>query len=238
MSDSQNSSAPVSTPAPTYARPSRTYFDLLLATSAIILILSNIGATKAVAFGPILTDGGFFLFPLAYVIGDIIAEIYGFSRSRKTIFFSFGAAIFASLVFWIVIKLPGADFYDNQTALETVLGPVPLIVGGSLLGFVVGQLLNSWVMVAMKKRFAGRFLVGRLVGSTMVGELADTIIFCTIAAPILGITQFSDYLNYVLVGYIYKCLVEFLLMPITVPVIGWFKRHEPTYPRELAGSSL
>lgn len=227
---SSTSEAAGSASAQTFARPARTYFDLLLGTSAIILILSNIGATKGVALGPILTDGGFFLFPLAYVIGDVVAEIYGFSRARKTILFSFCAAIVTSLVFWIMIKLPAADFYENQQALEAVLGPVPLIVGGSLMGYLVGQFLNSWVMVAMKKRFAGRFLVGRLVGSTVVGELVDTLIFCTVAAPILGITTFPDYLNYVVVGYVYKCLVEFLLMPITVPVIGWFKRHEPTYP--------
>lgn len=232
MSDSTQRSAPRNSEhVPVYARAPRTYFDLLLGASAIILILSNIGATKGVAFGPILTDGGFFLFPLAYVLGDVISEIFGFAKARKVIIFSFCSAIFASIVFWILIKLPGADFYENQTALETVLGPVPLIVGGSLMGYLVGQLLNSWVMVSMKKRFAGRFLVGRLVGSTVIGELADTLIFCTVAAPILGITAFADFANYVVIGYAYKCLVEFLLMPITVPVIGWFKRHEPTYPR-------
>lgn len=217
-----------------YARPQRTYYDLLLGASAIILILSNIGATKGVAFGPILTDGGFFLFPLAYVLGDVLSEIYGFARARKVIIFSFCAAIAASLTFWILIHLPGADFYENQAALEAVLGPVPIIVAGSLTGYLVGQLLNSWVMVWMKQRYQGKFLVGRLVGSTVVGELADTLIFCSVAAPILGISTVGDFANYVIVGYVYKCLVEFVLMPITVPVIGWFKRNEPTYPHETA----
>ena len=212
-----------------YARPSRTYYDLLLGATAVILILSNIGATKGVAFGPILTDGGFFLFPLAYVIGDVLSEIYGFRLARRAIVTAFAAALFASLCFWIMIKLPGADFYEGQAAFEAVLGPVPLVVGGSLLGFLVGQTLNAWVMVAMKKKTAGKFLVGRLVGSTVVGELADTFIFCAIAAPIIGMTTFSDFLNYALVGYFYKCAVEIILMPLTVPVIGWFKRHEPTY---------
>ncbi|MFW0185466.1 queuosine precursor transporter [Rothia sp. CCM 9418] len=212
-----------------YAQPSRTYYDLLLCASAIILILSNIAATKGVAFGSILTDGGFFLFPLAYIIGDVLSEIYGFARTRRVIIISFLAAAFASLSFWILIKLPSADYYENQQALEAVLGPVPLIVAGSLAGYLIGQLLNSWVMVAMKKRFDGKFLVGRLVGSTLVGELADTIIFCTVATPILGISTFDNYLNYVLVGYFYKCLVELVLMPVTVPVISWFKKNEPTY---------
>lgn len=217
------------THTPTHARPAHTYFDLLLAASAVILVISNIAATKGVAFGPILTDGGFFLYPLAYVIGDVVSEVYGFKNARRVILTSFAAAAFASLCFWITIKLPGAEFYENQSALETVLGPVPLIVGGSLLGYLVGQLLNSWVMVAMKKRTQGRFLAGRLMGSTLVGELADTLIFCSIAAPILGISTAPDFLNYVIVGYIYKCAVEFILMPITYPTISWFKKHEPSY---------
>lgn len=217
------------TPAPSYARPARTHFDLLLAASAVILVISNIAATKGVAFGPILTDGGFFLYPLAYVIGDVVSEVYGFKNARRVILTSFAAAAFASLCFWITIKLPGADFYENQTALETVLGPVPLIVGGSLIGYLVGQLLNSWVMVAMKKRSQGRFLAGRLMGSTLVGQLADTLIFCSVAAPILGISTTPDFLKYVIIGYIYKCAVEFILLPITFPVISWFKKHEPSY---------
>ncbi|WP_237203309.1 queuosine precursor transporter [Rothia endophytica] len=221
-----------SSPSPAgvqFARPARTYFDLLLAASCVLLILSNIGATKAVAFGPILTDGGFFLFPLAYVLGDIISEVYGFRLARRAIITSFISAAVAALSFWVLISLPSADFYENQDALATVLGPVPLIVGGSLLGYLTGQLLNSWVMVKLKAKTGGKHLWGRLMGSTLVGELADTIIFCSIAAPILGITTFSQFLNYVLVGYVYKCAVEFVLLPITYPVIAWFKRREPSY---------
>lgn len=212
-----------------HAKPRRTYYDLLLAESAVILVISNIAATKGVAFGSILTDGGFFLYPFAYIIGDVISEVYGFKNARRVIFTSFAAAAFASLAFWITIKLPGADFYENQAALETVLGPVPLIVAGSLTGYLIGQLLNSWVMVALKKRTHGRFLVGRLMGSTLVGQLADTIIFCSVAAPILGIATAGDFANYVIVGYIYKCLVELLMVPITYPAIKWFKKNEPTY---------
>lgn len=212
-----------------FARPTRTYYDLLLAATCVVFILSNIGATKGVTFGSIITDGGFFLFPFAYVLGDIISEVYGFTLARRAIITSFVAAAAAAASFWILIALPAADFYEGQAALETVLGPVPQILAGSLLGFLTGQLLNSWVLVKLKAATGGRHLWGRLMGSTLVGELADTLIFCAIAAPIIGITTFGDFLNYVIVGYIYKCAVEFLLLPITYPVIGWFKRHEPTY---------
>lgn len=224
--------------APTFAAAPRTYFDLMLGATAVILILSNIGASKGVEFGPIITDGGFFLFPLAYIIGDMMSEIYGFAKARRAIIFSFSLALFAAICFWIIIKLPAASFYEGQAALEATLSPVPLIVAGSLLGFITGQLLNAWVMVWMKRRTAGKLLVGRLVGSTLVGELADTLIFCAIAAPIIGIETLGQFANYALVGYFYKCLVEVLLMPITVPVIGWFKRHEPTYRAAVEGEQL
>lgn len=218
----------------------RTYFDLLLGASCVILIISNIAATKAVAFGPlpfelpligntILTDGGFFLYPLAYVLGDVLSEVYGFKRARRAIIASFLAAAFAAGCFLLTLHLPAADFYENQGAFAAVLGPVWQIFAGSLLGYATGQTLNAWVMVAMKKANNGRFMWLRMIVSTLVGELADTLIFCTIAAPVLGIETTEQFINYVLIGYIYKCLVEVVLMPISYPVIGWFKRHEAEY---------
>ena len=214
---------------PLFARRPRTYFDVILAAYCVILVLSNIGATKGVQFGPVITDGGFFLFPLAYVLGDVVSEVYGFRAARKAIITSFVFGAFSSLVFWIVIILPPASFYENQSAFETVLGPVPLIVAGSLLGYLVGQLLNAYVMVKVKERTKEKHLWARLISSTLVGELVDTVIFCSIAAPIIGIDSWSAFFNYVLVGYVYKVLVEVVIMPVTYAVIGWIKRREPGY---------
>ncbi|MDO4918130.1 queuosine precursor transporter [Kocuria sp.] len=214
---------------PAFARRPRTYFDLILAAYCVILVLSNIGATKGVQFGPVITDGGFFLFPLAYVLGDVVSEVYGFRAARKAILTSFFFGAFSSLVFWIVIVLPAAPFYENQGAFEAVLGPVPLIVAGSLLGYLVGQLLNAYVMVKVKERTQEKHLWARLISSTLVGELVDTVVFCTVAAPIIGIDSWSGFLNYVLVGYVYKCLVEVVIMPVTYAVIAWVKRREPSY---------
>ena len=214
---------------PAFARRPRTYFDVILAAYCVILVLSNIGATKGVQFGPVITDGGFFLFPLAYVLGDVVSEVYGFRAARKAILTSFFFGAFSSLVFWIVIVLPPAPFYENQSAFEAVLGPVPLIVAGSLLGYLVGQLLNAYVMVKVKQRTQEKHLWARLISSTMVGELVDTVIFCTIAAPVIGIDSWSGFLNYVLVGYVYKCLVEVVIMPLTYASIGWVNRREPCY---------
>ncbi|WP_186320704.1 queuosine precursor transporter [Kocuria rhizophila] len=221
--------SPAATAQPIFARRPRTYFDLILAAYCVILVLSNIGATKGVQFGPVITDGGFFLFPLAYVLGDVVSEVYGFRAARKAILTSFFFGAFASVVFWIVIILPPAPFYENQAAFEAVLGPVPLIVAASLLGYLVGQLLNAYVMVKVKQRTQEKHLWARLISSTMVGELVDTLIFCAIAAPVIGIDSWSGFLNYALVGYVYKCLVEVVIMPVTYAAIAWVKRREPSY---------
>ncbi len=216
-------------PAPVgFARRPRTYFDLIVAAYCVVLVLSNVAATKGVAFGPVLTDGGFFLFPLAYVLGDVVTEVYGFRAARRAIVTSFAAGLFSSVVFWLVIALPPAEFYQGQEAFETVLGPVPLIVAGSLLGYLAGQLLNAFVLVRIRARTQERHLWARLIGSTLVGELVDTVIFCAVAAPIIGISTASDFLNYVVVGYVYKVLVEVVVLPVTYAAIAWLKRREPT----------
>jgi uncharacterized integral membrane protein (TIGR00697 family) len=210
------------------------YFGLMLALMAVVLILSNIGASKGVLIGPVVADGGFFLFPLAYILGDVISEVYGFKVARRAIVTTFALSVFASLCYWVIIALPGFDDefgLAKQAALENALGPVPLIVLASLLGFLAGQTINSWVLVRMKRRFGEPRLWARLMGSSGVGEFADTLIFCSIAASVIGITDFGMFANYVLVGFVYKTLVEFIFVPVTTAVIGWVKRREPTYGR-------
>lgn len=216
-------------PHAVFASAGSPYYSTVLALMAVVVILSNVGAAKGVTFGPVVTDGGFFLFPLAYILGDVISEVYGFKVARRAIVTTFALAAFSTLCFWIMIQLPAAEWYDGQEALERTLGPVWLIVLASLLGFLVGQTLNSWVLVKMKERFGERGLVGRLVGSTGVGEFADTLIFCSIAATVIGITDMPTFVNYVLVGFVYKTAVEVLFVPVTTLVIRWFKRREPSY---------
>jgi uncharacterized integral membrane protein (TIGR00697 family) len=208
------------------------YFGIMLAVMAVVLILSNIGASKGVAFGPIVTDGGFFLFPLAYILGDVISEVYGFKVARKAIVTTFALSVFASLCYWVIIALPGFDddySAAKQSALEGALGPVPQIVLASLLAFLAGQTINSWILVRMKARSGEKSLWARLMGSSGAGEFVDTLIFCSIAASVIGITDFGMFANYVLVGFVYKTLVEFLFVPVTSLVIGWVKKREPSY---------
>lgn len=204
-------------------------YPVLFAVMAVVFILSNIGGAKGVQFGPILTDGGFFLFPVAYIIGDIISEVYGFKASRRVIVTTFIISAFASLSYWLIIILPPAEFYDGQEALARTLGPVPLIVLASLVGFAAGQLSNAKIMVKMKERSGERYLFGRIAVSTLVGELLDTIAFSAIAATVIGIETFGQYVVFVLVGWAWKTAVELVMAPVTIWVIGKVKAAEPHY---------
>ncbi|MCC3270804.1 queuosine precursor transporter [Arthrobacter gengyunqii] len=225
-------------PAPAFAARGSSHYDIILTLMCVVIVISNIGATKGVVLGPvfgdfsIVTDGGFFLFPLAYILGDVISEVYGFKAARRAIFTGFAVAALAAVSFAVIIALPGFDDdygQAKQAALELALGPVWQIVLASLLGFLAGQTLNSWVLVRMKEKFRERALIGRLMASTGVGEFADTLIFCAIAAPVIGITDASGFINYVIFGFVYKTLVEFLFVPVTAVVIKAIKKREPSY---------
>jgi hypothetical protein len=224
-----------------YASRGSTHFDVLLALFAVVLVVSNIAATKGIEFGagnlslgpvqilPIVTDGGAFLFPLAYILGDVISEVYGFRAARRAIFTGFAMALLAAATFFVVQHAPAASWYENQESFEAVAGPVGRIVLASLVGYLAGQFLNSYVLVRMKAKTAEPHLFARLATSTGVGELADTFIFCAIAATAIGIDSMATFWNFFLVGVIYKTAVEFLVMPLTMTVIAWLKRREPSY---------
>ena len=200
---------------------------MIVGVFVALLLISNVGATKLIAFGPLITDGGAFLFPLTYIIGDVLSEVYGLRAARRAILLGFTMSILAALTFFFVQISPPADGYENQEAFEAVLGFVPRIVLASICGYLVGQLLNAYVLVKIKERTKERKLWLRLIGSTVVGEFADTLVFCTIA--FYGVITGAEFWNYVLVGYLYKTLLEVVLLPITYPTIRWVKRREPTY---------
>ena len=214
-------------PDPATSKPRSGNYDLIVVLFCGMLLISNIGATKLIEFGPIITDGGAFLFPLTYIFGDVLSEVYGFRKARRAVYMGFGLSILASLTFWIVQIAPAAEAYENQAAFEAVLGFVPRFVLASLCGFLAGQLLNAYVLVKIKERTNEGKLWARLIGSTVVGELADTLVFCTIA--FYGVITGGEFVNYVIAGYVYKVLVEVVFLPVTYPVIGLVKRHEPNY---------
>lgn len=209
-----------------YIPVQKSAYPVLLALFTTIFVLSNIVSTKGVQVGPLVTDGAFFLFPAAYVIGDVISECYGFRAARRAVWTGFLAMIIAVSTFYVAILLPAASFYEEQAAFAATLGLAPRIVVASLSGYAAGQLLNAWLLTLMKDRLGERGLWKRLLGSTVVGEFGDTLIFCLIAAPVIGISTVGDTANYVVVGFVWKTLVEVVVMPITYLVIRRIKAHE------------
>ena len=217
-------------------RVTRSPYPYLVAVFCAVFLISNITAQKGVALGPLITDGAFFLFPISYVIGDVIAEVYGYNAAKRAVFTGFGIALLAVASFYIAIALPAADFYDMQDTFSAVLGLLPRIVAASLAGYVVGQLLNAWVLQRMKDRFGTGNLWARLIGSTIVGEFADTLLFCSIAAGVIGIATAGEFVNYVVVGFLWKTLMEVILLPITYPTIAWVRRKEEQVAAENAAA--
>ncbi|MCE1173376.1 MAG: queuosine precursor transporter [Propionibacteriales bacterium] len=220
-------------------------YDLVLAAFVGMLLISNIGATKLISLGPswtpggvpilpIITDGGAILFPLTYILGDVLAEVYGLRKANRAIITGFVLAAVMSVTFLIVDAAPPAADWPNQDAWHAVLGFVPRIVVASLLGYLAGQLLNALVLVRIKQRWGESRLWVRLIGSTLVGEFADTMVFCLIAFGPLGNMLGGDsipwpaLINYIAVGWLYKVGVEVIFLPITYRVIAAIKRREAT----------
>lgn len=212
-----------------FAQVGSKYYPAFVAVFTALVIISNVTATKGVAFGPIITDGGFIVFPLTYVIGDVLSEVYGFKAARRAILLGFAMNILAALTFWVTIYLPAADFYTNQAHFENIVHAYTQLIIAGLAGFIVGQTINAWVVVAIKERTKEKHLWARLVGSTFAGQLGDTLVFCSIAAGAIGITTFGDFATYTALGWIYKTGVEVVMLPVTYRVIAYIKRNEPTY---------
>ena len=212
-----------------FARVGSAYYPVLVAVFTALVIISNVTATKGVEFGPIITDGGFIVFPLTYVIGDVLSEVYGFKAARRAIYTGFAMNGLAALAFWATVYLPAADFYPNQEHFENVVGAYTALIIAGLAGFLVGQTLNAWVVVLIKERTKEKHLWARLIGSTFVGQLGDTVVFCAIAASAIGISTLGDFATYTAQGWVYKTAIEVVLLPITYRVIAWIKQREPTY---------
>lgn len=211
-----------------------------------VMLISNITGTKAVLFAPslhfeafglqvngIATDGAFYLFPLAYVLGDVISEVYGFRAMRRVIFTGFAILGLAALCFWITTTLPPAPDWPNDEAFRAVAGVVPQFLAAGLAGYLVGELMNSFILVRMKAWTGEKHLWSRLLGSTVVGEFFDTLVFCSIAAPALGFTSAGQFLNYMILGFVWKTLVEIVIMPLSYTLCAFLKRNEPTYQQAL-----
>jgi hypothetical protein len=202
------------------------HLDTITALFVAVLLISNVVSTKIVAFGPLTFDGGTILFPLSYIFGDILTEVYGYQRSRKVIWLGFIAALLMSLTFMIVGALPPAIDWANQAAYEQILGQIPRIVIGSLIAYFAGGFSNSFTLAKLKVLTNGRLLWLRTIGSTLVGQVVDTVLFVVIAFA--GVEGFPPSLLWTLIvsNYLFKCGVEILFTPITYWITGWLKQQE------------
>ena len=213
------------------------FFDLILGIFIAVLLISNIASSaKIVDLGfsirdiPMAFDAGTILFPIGYVFGDILTEVYGYQRSRRVIWTGFFSLALATLVFWVISILPGESTwqgYAGDKAYQSILGGMSSggIVLASLAGFWLGEFSNSFILAKMKILTRGRWLWSRTIGSTLVGELVDTVMFVVVASA-FGVFPWSLFLTLTLTNYLFKVAVEVLMTPVTYLIVHVLKRAE------------
>lgn len=200
------------------------YFDIIMALFVAVLLISNIASTKILDLWRFTFDGGTILFPLSYIFGDILTEVYGYARARRVIWVGFFSALMMALVLLVVEYLPPASDWSFQKDFENILGLAPRIVLASLIAYFAGEFSNSFILAKMKIATKGKKLWLRTIGSTLVGEGIDTIIFITIAFA--GVFPNSLLFTLFLSNYIFKCGVEILFTPVTYAGVRFLKQKE------------
>ncbi len=214
------------------ARKQFRYYDLFMAAFVAILLLSNIiGASKpsyiTLPNGVEWSFGaGVLFFPISYIIGDVMTEVYGYAHARRVIWTGFGALIFMAFMAWVVVSLPPAKDWPGQQAYEFVFGNSWRIVAASILAFWVGEFANSYVLARMKLWTGGKHLWTRTIGSTVVGQGLDSMIFYPLAFYGLAGWPPEQLFQVVVSQWLIKTSWEALLTPVTYVVVGWLKRHE------------
>lgn len=202
------------------------YFTLITALFVAVVLISNVASSKILLLGPFTFDGGTIIFPISYIFGDILTEVYGYKKSRQVIWTGFGCALLMAAVFTIVGYLPPAEGWNGQEAYQLILGQVPRIVVGSLVAFFAGEFSNSFVLAKMKVFTRGRWLFSRTIGSTIVGEAVDTILFVLIAYA--GVWPRELLVAVIVSNYVFKVGFEVVVTPLTYRAVGYLKRVEKT----------
>ncbi len=201
------------------------YYDFVMAAFVAILLLSNlIGAAKLADVGGYIFGAGILFFPLGYVIGDVLTEVYGYARARRVIWVGFVALIFMAFMSWVVVALPPAAGWEGQAAYEAVFGQVWRIVFASITAFWAGEFVNSYVMARMKIWTQGKHLWTRTIGSTVVGQGVDSLIFYPLA--FWGVWSNTQVITVMITNWLLKVGWEVVLTPVTYAVVGWLKRKE------------
>jgi queuosine precursor transporter len=208
------------------------YYNFIMAAFAVVLVCSNIiGPGKiteiqAPLLGSLTFGAGIMFFPISFIFGDILTEVYGYAASRRVIWTGFVCLAFASLMAWVIVALPPAPEWHDQGAYQSVFGSTARIAIASLFSFVAGEFVNSFVLAKMKILTRGRWLWSRTIGSTLFGEAVDTILFFPLA--FYGSGEFPDAMmpQIVLAQFLAKVLVEVALTPVTYKAVAFLKRAE------------
>ena len=211
-----------------------------MAAFVTILICSNlIGPAKIVqvdwpVVGVLTFGAGVLFFPISYVFGDVLTEVYGYARSRRVIWAGFAGLAFAAFMSWVVVSLPPAPFWKNQEAYEIAFGATWRIALASMIAYFCGEFVNSFVLAKMKIATAGRWLWSRTIGSTIFGEGVDSLIFYPLAFYGTGIIPDDKLPAVMLAQFVAKVAVEVVFTPVTYAIVGWLKRveHEDFYDRD------
>jgi uncharacterized integral membrane protein (TIGR00697 family) len=202
----------------------RSSYDFLLAAFVAVLLISNIASSKILLLGPFTFDGGTILFPVSYIFGDVLTEVYGYRRARRVIWAGFFATALMAGVLALVGRLPAAEGWSHQAAYDAILGLTPRIVAGSLIAYWAGEFSNSYLISRMKVWTRGKFLFLRTIGSTLVGEGVDTLLFVVIAFA--GVLPGSLLVSIIVSNYIFKVLFEAAATPFTYLLVDGLKRRE------------
>ncbi|MSU75676.1 MAG: VUT family protein [Candidatus Magasanikbacteria bacterium] len=204
--------------------PNSKFYQLISALFVTCLIISNIIAVKIGSFGGYFLPVAVILFPITYIIGDVLTEVYGFAAARRVIWIGFFCNLLAVIAIWIGIKITPAPFFQNQSAFETILGFTPRLLVASFVAYLVGQFANSLVLAKMKVKTQGKYLWMRTIGSTIVGEGLDSVIFITLAFT--GVMPGTVVGSLIVTQWIFKVLFETVLTPVTYLVVGYLKKTE------------
>ncbi len=201
------------------------YFDYVMAAFVAILLLSNlIGAAKLATVGGYTFGAGILFFPISYVIGDVLTEVYGYANARRCVWTGFAALIFMAFMSYVVVAMPPAKDWGGQAAYESVFGSTWRIVAASVIAFWAGEFVNSFVLAKMKVMTGGKHLWTRTIGSTFFGQAVDSLLFYPIA--FLGIWSTSQVLTVMVTNWLLKVVWEAVLTPVTYAVVAWFKANE------------
>lgn len=199
-------------------------YEMLAGLFVMTLIVSNITSIKVVAIGPLVFDAGTILFPLSYIVGDIVTEVYGYRKMRSLLYVGVVSLILTMTTFWVVQILPSSPDWPNQVAYESILGVVWRIVLASVTALFLGEIMNAYVMARMKVRSKGKNLWVRMISSSVVGSAIDTVVFSTVA--FLGTMPFDALTQLMITVFLIKITTEVIVSPLTIKIINIVKRRE------------